>query len=390
MQGNSPRMLARLLLVVSCVAAPVLHWRAAAAEGDTTRPFWDAPSGCPAPNASAAPSVRVTVRQQQGRWFARIKDSRAQGDERLLVGDSCDEVTRAVVVTLSLLSPRAEATSKFAPAARSDASLAPSGEAPQPFGEPLAAAPPQSGQSSSNSAAAGAANPNAPNLGAPNPPPSDTGANDLSSPAPSTLQGTAPIAPPESHAQPVSAPQAEAREQDGLSPPGSSVEVAPAAKICGALLGGALQDGAELWSVGGALSVAGDWPRWTLSGDLRLALGAVDSGVRLELQRVGVGLSACKRWDDQLTLLLCAGVGLDVLRGVAPDIARPSADASLLPGGAVQLLLRAPIATRVGVLMALGAHGRVRGAQFAVEPTGVVYTFPRTGFSLLAGPELEF
>lgn len=356
-------MLARFVVVVSCVAAPVLHWRSAAAQGDVTRPLWDAPSACPAPNVSSPSSVRVTVRQQQGRWFARIKDIRAQGDERLLVGDSCDEVSRAVVVTLSLLSPRVEAPPTSESVLRPDASAAPS----TPPAQPVTESP------------------------APDPLPSErVETNSPSSPVPSTLQNLAPSAEPEPRAQRVPAPEADARERARLSPPSSRPEGAPAAPVRGALLGGALQDGADLWSAGGALAVAADWPRWTLMGDLRLALGAVDAGVRLELQRVGLGLSACKRWDDQLTLLLCAGVGVDVLRGVAPEIARPSADASVLPGGALQLLLRVPLATRVAGLLALGAHGRVRGAQFAVAPTGVVYTFPRTGFSLLAGPELEF
>lgn len=328
--------------------------RAAHAAGDPLG-FWGGPSECAAPNLRVPSGFRVTVRLQRGRWLAWIKDNDGEGGERLLVGESCAEITRAVGLTISLLgaipaplTAEGEFTPSVPASVVSRAEEVPGAEPPS--AEPLNAAALEDG---------------------PLPP------VELAIPEPFVDRPT--------QSQPRPLPQVEVE---------AAVEPRPTQSWSGtgtraALLGGTLFDGTSS-SVAGEVLLSNDFAAWTLLGELRFALGTFDGGVRLELQTAEVGVSGCRRWQKSVTVLACAGVVLEALRATAPLVAHPNADASLLPGATLGLALRAPLSERAGVLAVLGALERLRGAQFFVEPVGLVHTLPRTGFSFLAGPELQF
>jgi hypothetical protein len=157
-----------------------------------------------------------------------------------------------------------------------------------------------------------------------------------------------------------------------------------------AALAGGLNEGGSVWTAtAGVLANIGDH-EWFAQGDARLGFATIQREVALELQWASLSAGLCRRWAERPTLFACIAPRLDVLRGVAPAVTRPTADLSLLP--AVQFLVGArwPLAGRFALLLVAEAHLRVRGARFGVEPLGEIYSFPKQGFSLVAGPEARF
>lgn len=369
-----------------CVAAP----RLAVAQVSA----WEADPGCPAPTnlpltalgrRSDAPaddlSVRVTVSAVPGGWRAVLAASEHDGSplgERVLEHPTCEELNRAVLVSLSVLlgtqSPLAAESPETAPAAEAGSIPAapetppadgtpPTTEVahPEPASEP---APPQPEQSAQT----------------PAPPLQGAEVTERRTPAERRAAAT------------DSTPTDEPSDAAGVprwTLPRPTFDV-----YGGVVLGFEATDARTLGGAASLLASNRDWGV-RVNGGFRASTGNVADNPDVKFWVASGTASACKYFGSA-TWLLCAGPILERLHGTVPEASTTDAEAWLL-GGSVGISTLRHTRDTWGWFAQLELQVR-RGANFQVDPAPnelvdgsprTLFSYPWVGVLLSLGPAVR-
>jgi hypothetical protein len=326
---------------------------------------WRSPDTCPAPAELRAPPqgtsrLWIDVEQTASDWRATIHAEYAGGaGSRELSGHSCEELTRAVLVALSLIAPEV----LLAPATQS--------EPPAPVSE--TALPEDKTESVSS---------RSPTASAPERPLAE------SSPRLGPKRQRSP--------EPKPAPRPEAGDKPEVVTPGSlsskRVEL-----ITELGLGVALQD-LVTPMFGGVLELDVAWRSWSLRSGImgRSTLGSVslEQSTQVQLSLIGARAQACRTWSPSVQLGACAGPLVQRLTGTAPRLTDPQTSSQWLWGATASAVVRSVEPKRFGWWAELGLEWRKDSVALNVErkdkAAASIGQFPQLGALLLAGAELSF
>lgn len=305
---------------------------------------WSTPPDCPAPSPlpahheeapfEVAPAVHVNA--EPGGFRAAVS-ARANGQDlrRELTARTCDEINRAVLVSLSLLDAEAH-DSNATPASDTEA-------------KPVERAPAES----------------------------------------PTLPPTDPAAP-----EPIDdfADAPGTQEVPSELPPTPKTSDA-AATLRLSLLVGSGTEALQLWTGGGgvafslargswngALQVTGSWPLHAVSS----------SAVELDIWLGESRLRVCRGQGETVHWDVCAAGVVTLLAATAPEISTPKQDWTWLPGVGVDAHLKLPWVGNWSWVAELELTLRAHRAEFFVDGRGRVFELRQIGARLWLGPQLAF
>lgn len=360
---------------------------------------WQADPGCPAPTnlplaslgrRADAPaddlSVRVTVTAVPGGWRAVLAASEHDGSplgERVLEHPTCEELNRAVLVSLSVLlgTQSPVAPEEGLPAAPTDSTASPA---------PATTTPAPDETTAPNS-------------------PASAPSSDAALPLPASQAGPAAPASPVEPAAGIAtageennAPE-ERRESNAAAPldepPATNVSPLgslprPTFDIYGGGVFGL--ESTDARTLGGALSVLASNRDWglRLNGGFRLSTGNVADNPDVRFRVASGSVSACK-YFGAATWLVCAGPLVERLHGTVPEASNPDAEAWLL-GGSVGVSTLRHTRDTWGWFAQLDVQVR-RGASFQVNSPSTqgqaasrtVFSYPWVGLLLSLGPAVR-
>lgn len=346
---------------------------------------WDADPGCPAPSnlplssfarRPDAPaddlSVRVTVTAVQGGWRAVLAASDHGGapmGERVLEHPTCEELNRAVLVSLSVL------LGTQSPAASDASASAPGGAA---------------ATRSSADAEAEAT------------PATTTEAPATTNEAPLATEATQQPASPElaPALQPAEVTERRSPEDRRRARASEQVDEAPAQSVSrrwslprpdfdlyGGVAFGLESTAARTYGV--AASVLVSDRNWGVrsTGVLRKSVGDVAENPDVSFWAATLGLGACK-YLSNATWLICGGPNLERLQGSVPAATNKEAEAWLW-GAGVSVSTLHHLADTWGWFAEFEFKLR-RGASFELEsPPQTMFQYPSIGLLLSVGPAVR-
>lgn len=315
---------------------------------------WSTPPDCPAPSPLPAhhdeapfevlPAVHVNA--EPGGFRAAVS-ARANGQElrRELTARTCDEINRAVLVSLSLLDAEAH-DSNATPASGAEA-------------QPVERTPAES--------------PTLPPTNPPAPEPVDDFTD-----APET-----PEVPFE------------------LPPTPKTSDAAATLRL--SLLVGSGTEALQLWTGGGgvafslargswsgALQLTGSWPLHAVSSGAMSSGAASNSAVELDIWLGESRLRVCGGRGETVHWDVCAAGVVTLLAATAPEISTPKQDWTWLPGVGVDAHLTLPWVGNWSWVTELELTLRAHRAEFFVEGRGRVFELRQIGARLWLGPQLAF
>lgn len=347
---------------------------------------WTAPSACPSessvqdavafaigetPQGVEPIRASVTVVERDALWRASIvSETRNGSGSRELEGASCQEVTAAAVVVLSLL-------------VRENAELGSSGSATPGTSSNVG--------TSSDAAATESTVASAPPNPDDNAPTSSLEETSSSRFGPDSELGpdSEGNAPEPNNAQAVATQPAAPLAAKRATP----VAILPERFLTRAAASITLRNALPLEG-GGQVAIARYEDAWgaefSVGARTPLATVTAEQDVAVDLTSIDLTLAPCVRWAAEVSLAVCAGARLEWLLASAPRVAEPRSDSAALWGGVLNVQLRVPQASRLRLFSAAEAHLRFRKVHLDVEPFGRVLDVPALGLSFLLGPELAF
>jgi hypothetical protein len=358
---------------------------------------WDADPGCPAPTnfplaslgrRADAPaddlSVRVTVTAVEGGWRAVLAASEHDGSplgERVLEHPTCEELNRAVLVSLSVL---LGTRSPLAPDVPSGTPGADTGSIPATEAAPVAPA------SAVESAETGA--------------PTETVAPTETGAAPADARPEAPAQPVLQRAEVTERRSPEDRRLAAASTPHDEppTEIVsprwslpkPTFDVYGGVVFGL--ESTDARTVGGMAAVLASNRDWgaRLNGGLRFSTGNVADNPDVKFWVASGAASACK-YFGAATWLVCAGPVVERIHGTVPEASEPDAEAWLL-GGSVGVSTLRHTRDTWGWFAQVELQLR-RGADFQVQTPSAqgdaasrtLFSYPWVGLLLTLGPAVR-
>lgn len=331
----SVRSIHRPLVGCALALLPFFHCPSASAQESPVT--WEAPPSCPKPAAlddfalaeTGVLSASVSIRDAGSEWHADLRTlQEGRRGQRHLVAASCEELSRAVEVVLSLLAS----------------------------------------ERNENADDASAANPASPE---------DTSVVTSEATASPSVYTERTVAPAPFDSAPAPA----------IADAWTTETFGRLAASLGWVEGSTLGVGAQLAAThyetawGGELALQGQAP-WTSR--------EAENGASIDMQFYEVVALGCHRWASAALLSACAGPRLELLRARASDVNSPESDFAFLPGVVVGFRVRGSAAARVSWMIGADAHVRLRAARFNVEPEGHVLTLSPFGARFLMGPDVRF
>lgn len=336
---------------------------------------WQAAPGCPAPSEVPVTlralegdraddlSVRVTVTATEGGWRAILEASDHSGTpmgERILEHSTCEDLNRAVLVSLSVLlgTQSPVETETIDPEA-----VTPNATQPEPATVP-------------------ATTPTAPTEVPPSPPTTEAPLAN----APQTEEVPAQPAQPER--EPAPTRQEPSRPESSVMPqtdPGIPLTL----DLFPALL--AALEGTSANAVGaglGGLVASGSWGA-RLGGEVRSSVGAVAEDPTASFWAVSGSLQGCKYFTESNAWLLCVGPMLEQLHGSVPAASRPNATAWLAGGSLSLSLVQREPSNAFGWFASLELHVRTPASFQLGSPSTTIFVYPAVGAALSLGPTLH-
>jgi hypothetical protein len=309
------------------------------AQAQTPTVSWEAPASCPKPTAlgdfretqtGSALTASVSIHDEGSEWHAELHTlQQGRRGQRHLVAASCEELSRAVEVVLSLV-------------------------ASDDIGE---------------------------NEGV-----SETRPQTMEAPAPSD-ETTTPSVYSERTVAPARVPLDSTPAPSRTAPPFVAGTFGRLAASLGWVEGSTFGAGAQLAAThyeaswGGEIALQGTAPWATPEGD---------NGAAIDMQFYELAALGCHRWTPGALFAICAGPRLELVRGRASEVEAPSNDFALLPGVGVGVRMRGSARARVSWKIGADAHVRLRAAHFNDEPDGQVLTLSPFGARFVTGPDISF